>query len=437
MTEHEEATPMEPVVDQPISADPAPDELAVEADEAVVEEPVVEEPVVEEPAATPSAPRPVVPSPAMFARTHVAPTTSEFGRVGDDGVVYVITPEGERVRPGVSHGEALAYFVRKYDDVAALVTLLHQRVTQTDVAAKEAADSLAKLKEQIGQARVVGDLAALDRQLADIDAGIATRRAAESAARAEAKAAATVAREEVVAEAEQIAGQPEARIQWKTSGARMRELLDIWKTMQRSGPRLDKDVEAALWTRFSAARNGFDKARRSHFAHLDNAQAQARAAKERLVADAERLATSHDWAVTAGAFKRLMDEWRQAGRASRADDDALWTRFKTAQDAFFAAKDAVVAAEDEEYRANLAVKEGLLTEAEAILPVKDLEAAKAALRVIQDKWDRAGKVPAGIGIGRARINSSFKVSADKSARMPPASRRGSRCGCSCRPPGGR
>lgn len=416
MTEHEEATPMtdapapveDPTVDQPSAAqdEPAKPESA-EALEASAAGTAVEAPVegaveapVDEPAAeaTPvaPAPRPVVPSPAMFARTHAAPTTSEFGRVGEDGVVYVITPEGEREvgsYPGVSHGEALAYFVRKYDDVAALVTLLHQRVTQTDVPAKEASDSLAKLREQVTQARVVGDLAALDQRLADIEAGIATRRAAESAARAEAKAAATTAREEIVAEAEQIAGQPEARIQWKTSGARMRELLDVWKTMQRSGPRLDKDVEAAMWTRFSAARNGFDKARRSHFAHLDSTQAQARAAKERLVADAERLATSHDWAVTAGAFKRLMDEWRQAGRASRADDDALWTRFKAAQDAFFAAKDAVVAAEDEEYRANLTVKECLLKEADAILPVKDLEAAKSALRVIQDKWDRAGKVP--------------------------------------------
>jgi hypothetical protein len=156
---------------------------------------------------------------------------------------------------------------------------------------------------------------------------------------------------------------------------------------------LDKDVEAALWTRFSAARNGFDKARRAHFAQLDSVHGEARSVKERLVAEAERLATSKDWASTAGAFKRLMDDWRQAGRASRSDDDALWSRFKAAQDAFFAAKDAIVQAEEEGYRANLTVKEALLVEAEAILPVTDLERAKATLRVIQDKWDKAGKVP--------------------------------------------
>ena len=68
-------------------------------------------------------------------------------------------------------------------------------------------------------------------------------------------------------------------------------------------------------------------------------------------------------------------------------------RFKAAQDTFFTAKDAVVQAEEDSYRANLAVKEALLADAEAILPVTDLEKAKAALRVIQDKWDKAGKVP--------------------------------------------
>ena len=88
-----------------------------------------------------------------------------------------------------------------------------------------------------------------------------------------------------------------------------------------------------------------------------------------------------------------MDRWREAGRASRTDDDALWARFKTAQDSFFNAKDELVAAENEEFKANLVIKEALLAEAEALLPVTDVEAAKATLRVIQDKWERAGKVP--------------------------------------------
>ena len=409
----EESVVGEVVAEVPASDEAATDEAA--SDEAAIEDaaPVAEEAAptrveesteasttqdapTEAPATAAPAPAAPTPSPALFARSAGAPATSAFGRVGTDGIVYVTTADGEREvgsYPGVSNAEALAYFGRKYDELAASLQLLHQRVTHTEIPAKEAAEAAGKLRAQVAEARVVGDLAALAAQLDDVDAAIVARREADSAARAAAKIVATTQREALVAEAEQISGQPEHKIQWKASGARMRELLDAWKNAQRTGPRLDKDVEAALWHRFSVARNSFDKARRTHFAALDSAHEQAKTTKERLVAEAERMAGSRDWMATAGAFKRLMDDWRAAGRAGRAEDDALWQRFKAAQDTFFTAKDAVVQAEEDSYRANLAVKEALLADAEAILPVTDLEKAKAALRVIQDKWDKAGKVP--------------------------------------------
>jgi hypothetical protein len=349
------------------------------------------------PSPDPPTPASPVPSPALFARRHVEPDrNAAFGRVADDGVVYVKDGDGERPvgsYPGASPREALAYFGRKYDELLAAADLLLQRVTQTDIAARDAQDGYARLAEQCREPNAVGDLAALRERVDQIQAAVDSRKSAEAEQRAAAREEGRAYREGLVAEAERIAAQPEGSIQWKNSGTRMRQLLDEWKAHQRSGPRLDRSTETALWQRFSAARNGFDRARRIHFAQLDSQQAAAKVAKERLVAEAERLSTSKDWTPTAGAFKRLMDDWRRAGRAGRQDDDALWERFKAAQDTFFAAKDAVVAKEEEEFRANLEVKERLLVEAEQILPVTDLEAAKTALRGIQDRWDKAGKVP--------------------------------------------
>lgn len=342
--------------------------------------------------ATPSA----VPSPALFARSHAGPDLRQYGRVDEDGVVYVKTGETERAvgsYPGASPQGALAYFGRKYDEIAAAAELLHQRVTQTDISAKDAEESFAKLSEQAHEANAVGDLVALETRVAEIGVAVKARKAVEAEQRAAAREEGRTLREGLVSEAEKLAGQSPERTQWKQSGARMRELLDTWKEHQKSGPRLDRTSETALWQRFSAARNSFDRARRVHFAQLDGQQSEAKAAKTRLVTEAERLATSKDWAPTASAFKRLMDEWRQAGRAGRSDDDALWERFRAAQDGFFTAKDAVVAAEEEGFRGNLTIKEGLLAEAESILPVTDLERAKTTLRSIQDRWDKAGKVP--------------------------------------------
>jgi hypothetical protein len=398
-----EATPEREAAPEPdIAPEPeaAPEPAADAAPAAPAPKPVPRPTPRPGPVPTPAAVRKVAHAQPAALTVAVAPgpPAETFGRVAEDGTVFVRTADGERevgAYPGATPDEALHYFARKYDELYASADLLHQRLTTTDLSAKDAAEGLAKLREHCAEANVVGDLAGLDAKVAEIQKLVAARKATEAAERNAARATAALEREAIVAEAEKIAGQPESKIQWKSSGARMRELLDSWKQHQRGGARLDRETEGALWQRFSQARNSFDKARRVHFAQLEGTQAEAKAAKQELVKEAEALSASTDWGQTAGAFKRLMDRWRQAGRASRSDDDALWERFKAAQDAFFAAKDEIAAKEDEEFRGNLAVKEELLKEAQGILPVKDLETAKAALRTLQDKWDAAGKVPRG------------------------------------------
>src|SRR5690606_4132360 len=129
------------------------------------------------------------------------------------------------------------------------------------------------------------------------------------------------------------------------------------------------------------------------FSQLDAAQAEAKRVKEQLIAEAEALSTSTDWGRTSAAYRELMDRWKAAGRASRKEDDALWARHRAARQRVCDARDAEHAQIDAEYAANLEVKLKLLEQAEALLPVTDPDAAKAALRPIQDKWDRVGKVP--------------------------------------------
>ena len=361
-------------------------------------------------------PLPSIPSPASLARMHPRPVaappavarseSARFGRVDDEGHVFVTVGDEEREvgsYPGATPDEALQYFARKYDELAASAELLEARLANPDVSAKEVADGLATLREHVESTGVVGDIPALQAAVERVAAGLDAKRAQEAEQRAAARAEATAQREAIVAEAEQIAGQPAASTQWKTSGERMRALLDAWKQHQRTGAKLDKATESALWQRFSHARNSFDKARRAWFADLETSRAEARATKEALVAEAEQLATSTDWTPTARAFKQLMDRWRAAGRASRAEDDALWERFRTAQDAFFAAKDEISAAEEAEFRTNLAVKEELLTEAEALLPITDIEAAKVALRGLD-----VGDGQQGLGLGQ-QLSSTARL----------------------------
>ncbi|GMA37746.1 hypothetical protein GCM10025876_39500 [Demequina litorisediminis] len=88
-----------------------------------------------------------------------------------------------------------------------------------------------------------------------------------------------------------------------------------------------------------------------------------------------------------------MGEWKTAGRGRRSVDDALWKRFQTAQDAFFDARRSASDAEDEALAGNVEAKEAAVVEAEALLPLTDLDNAKRQLRAIQDRFEDAGRVP--------------------------------------------
>ncbi|WXZ51139.1 DUF349 domain-containing protein [Clavibacter tessellarius] len=93
------------------------------------------------------------------------------------------------------------------------------------------------------------------------------------------------------------------------------------------------------------------------------------------------------------AYRRLLDEWKLAGRAGKRYDDALWAQFKAAGDVLYGAKAEVDAADDEEQQANLQAKLALLDEAEPILQITERTAARDKLTAVQLRWDAVGRVP--------------------------------------------
>ncbi|MFF3063772.1 DUF349 domain-containing protein [Oerskovia sp. NPDC057915] len=386
----------------PTDAAPAPEPTAVPKPSAAPKPSAI--PV-------PRPPKPGTPAPTAPAATAIAPAAAAavipddspaakaaagFGRVDEDGTVYVTETAGERSVgqfPGVTPEEALALYVRRYLDLQAKVALFEARLTGTDLSVKEIDSTLAKLTEETAEPSAVGDLDGLRAHVESLRTVAASRRAELEAERNAAKEAALAARTEIIEAAEKIASTDPSRIQWRPAGEELRKLLDQWKDAQRNGPRIDRTSEEALWKRFSHARTAFDRERRHYFAELEQRNSSAKEVKEKLVQRAEALQNSTDWGATAGAFRDLMTEWKAAGRANRRDDDALWARFRAAQDAFFQARDELNAATDAEYAQNLVVKEALLEQAEKLVPVTDLAQAKVALRDIQERWEDAGKVP--------------------------------------------
>ncbi len=312
----------------------------------------------------------------------------QWGRVADDGTVYVRTSEGERV-VGIwqagSPDEALAFFTRRYDSLATEVSLLEKRITTTDLAPGQARATITRLHAAIAEAKAVGDLEGLQRRLDALTERADQRQQEHKAARDRARVEAVEVKERIVAEAEKLAAEA---THWKSSGDRLKELLDEWK----AAPHGDRQAEAALWKRMSAARSAFAKRRKGYFAALEEEREGVRERKQELVRRAEELSSSTDWAATAAAYRELMASWKEAGRADRAAEDELWKRFRAAQSTFFDARSAAMSAKDSQLRERATAKEELLTEAERLLPVTDPKNARAALRSIHQRWDKIGAV---------------------------------------------
>ena len=315
-------------------------------------------------------------------------SSDPWGRVDETGTVYVRTADGEKEVGSWQAGspdEALAYFERKYEGLVVEIGLLERRVRTTDLAPKDALTAIEHLRSAVTEAHAVGDLEALGQRLDALVALVDSRREERKAARAKQTEEAKTAKEQLVAEAEQLAESE----QWRTAGERLRALVDTWKGL----PRLDRKADDELWHRFSHARSVFSKRRKAHFASLDAQREDARRTKEKLVTEAQSLSGSTDWGPTAARYRELMAEWKAAGRAQREAEDDLWNRFRGAQDVFFAARSEVFAERDTEQRDNLERKEELVTEAEKLLPVTDLKAARAAFRAINERWEAVGHVP--------------------------------------------
>lgn len=318
-----------------------------------------------------------------------APTA--FGRVDDDGTVYVRVGDTERSVgqiPDSTPDEALAFYVRRYENLAAEIQLLESRVEAQSMSPEEAKTAIKNARKNVEEANAVGDLLALAARLDKLEEQLPAQIEARKAARAEANAATIESKTAMVEEAEKLA----AGNDWRGGVDRFRTLLEEWKAL----PRVDKATDNELWHRFSSARTQYTRRRKAHFSQLNARRDEAKAAKEAIIAEAEPLATSTDWGPTSRAFRDLMQRWKAAGSARRQDDDKLWARFRAIQDQFFDARTAAQNAVDGEQGENLKAKQELIQQVSADLEgVTDVEQAKAIHRDFLSKYSEIGFVPRG------------------------------------------
>lgn len=169
---------------------------------------------------------------------------------------------------------------------------------------------------------------------------------------------------------------------------KMRELQAKWKS-SAAAPRGQGE---ALWRRFKAAQDAVYVRSQEHFAAQAVQRTETLARKLALIERVEALADSTDWVKTAVEIQKLQAEWKALGAVPRGQEKATWERFRAACDRFFSRRQEDLKHKKDEWAGNLAKKEALCAQAEALADSTDWEVAAAAIKKLQAEWKATGPV---------------------------------------------
>ena len=193
---------------------------------------------------------------------------------------------------------------------------------------------------------------------------------------------ASEAKEKLISRAEQLA----TTTDWKKGGEEFKSLLTEWKAVGRG----EKSADAAQWERFKAAREKFNSARSAYFEKRQREWASNKAAKERIVSQAESLAGSSDLRSASEQMRRLGEEWKQVGPCEKGDNDRLWGRFNQARTRLRDRKQQDFEKRQREWASNKAAKERLIYQMSLLVNSNDYRAAKDQARQLDTQWRAIG-----------------------------------------------
>ena len=172
----------------------------------------------------------------------------------------------------------------------------------------------------------------------------------------------------------------------ETAGRRMRELQGRWKPVALA-PRAQGEV---MWRRFKTAQDEVFSRTAAHFAAQNEERAGNLARKQALCDRAEAVADSSDWVKTATEIQKLQADWKTIGPVTRGHEKAIWERFRAACDRFFTRRQDDLKKRKEDWTANLAKKEALCVQAEALAESTEWDSAAAQIKRLQAEWKTVG-----------------------------------------------
>lgn len=178
-----------------------------------------------------------------------------------------------------------------------------------------------------------------------------------------------------------------------TAFKELQKLHEEWKEL---GP-VAKEYREAIWERFKAITSIINKKHQNFFENLKDEQKNNLAEKTLLCEGAEAIADkqiedSNEWNTLSKQMEALQAKWKTIGFASKKDNQKIYDRFRAACDKFYNAKRDYYSNFKNVMQDNLAKKEALCEQAEALMNSEDWKKTTDQLINLQKVWKEIGPV---------------------------------------------
>lgn len=177
--------------------------------------------------------------------------------------------------------------------------------------------------------------------------------------------------------------------EWNTKTEEIIAVQAEWKTIGYAPQR----ANTTIFERFRTACDKFFQLKAEYFKTVKGELNDNLAKKTALVEKAESLKDSTEWRSTGDQFIQLQKEWKAIGAVPHKYSESLWKRFIAACDFFFEQKNKATAGQRNEEKENMAHKQAIIEQLQALLEDATQNDASQRVRDLQTEWNSVGHVP--------------------------------------------
>lgn len=170
-----------------------------------------------------------------------------------------------------------------------------------------------------------------------------------------------------------------------------KEIIELQAEWKKIGFAPQK-MNVKIFERFRASCDEFFGKKAEHFKEVKQHFNENAEKKQNLIEQAESLKDSTDWKATTDKFIALQKDWKTIGPVPKKLGDELWTKFLSACNKFFEARNAANAGTRNEEHSNLSKKRDIISELKT-LSEEVSDNVQDKVQKLVEEYNNIGHVP--------------------------------------------